>query len=130
MVLRITSSGTSLAFALEAVAALVLCAVKVVISIPESFKTSLVHLEIVSRNNALCGRIRLINNCFTLFLRGFVFWMYSFNVVSGQSFGSGVYSLITRGLHFWPGLLVLCDPVVVIDRKWCSQSYHPGRVGT
>ena len=48
MVLRITSSGTFLAFALEAVAALVLCAVKVVISIPESFKTSLVHLEIVS----------------------------------------------------------------------------------
>ena len=33
------SSGISLAFAFEAVAALVLCALKVVISIPESFKT-------------------------------------------------------------------------------------------
>ena len=107
MVHRITSSGTSLAFALEAVAALVLCAVKVVISIPESFKTSLVHLEIVSQDTALCGCTKLINSCFSLFRRGFVFWMYSFNVDSGQSVGSGVYSLITRGLHFWLGLLVL-----------------------
>ena len=104
MVFRIMSSGKSLAFALETVAALVLCAVKVVISIPESFKTSLVHLEIVSQDTALCGCMKLINNCFALFL--FVLWMYSFNVDSGQSFRSDVYSLITRGLHFWSGLLV------------------------
>ena len=52
MVLRITSRSTSLELAFEAVAALVLCAVKVVISIPgiRSFKTSLVHLEVVSRD--------------------------------------------------------------------------------
>lgn len=106
MAYRIMSSGTSLAFALEAVAALVLCAVKVVISIIEGFKTSLVYLEIVSRDTALCGCMKLINNFFALFLRGFVFWMYSFNMDSGQSFGSSVYSLNTRGLHFWPGLLV------------------------
>ena len=54
MVFRITSSGTSLALAFEAVAALVLCTVKVVISVPESFKTSLVHLEIVFRDTVLC----------------------------------------------------------------------------
>ena len=89
MVLRITLSGTSLAFALEAVAALVLCAVKVVISIPETFKTSLVHLEIVSRDTALCGCTKVINSCFSLFRRGFGFWMYTFNVDSGQSVGSG-----------------------------------------
>ena len=105
MAYRIMSRGISLAFALEAVAALVLCAVKVVISII-GFKTSLVHLEIVSRDTALCGCMKLINNFFALFLRGFVFWMYSFNMDSGQSFGSSVYSLNIRGLHFWPGLLV------------------------
>ena len=107
MVLRITSSGTSLAFALEAVAALVLGAVKVVMSIPESLKTSLVHLQIVSWDTALCGCMQLINSCFSLFCRGFVFWMYSFNVDSGQSVGSLMYFLITRGLHIWPVLLVL-----------------------
>ena len=79
MVLRITSSGTSLALAFEAVAALVLCAVKVVLSIPGSL-TSLVQLEIMSRDTALCGRMKLINNCFSVFLRGFVFWMYCFKV--------------------------------------------------
>ena len=105
MVLRITSSGTSLAFAFEAVAALVLCAVKVLISIPESLKTSLVHLELVSRDTALCGCMKLINGCFSVFLRGFVFRMY-FNVDSGHSLGSGVYSWNTRGSHFLPGLLV------------------------
>ena len=75
-----------------------------VISIPESFKTSLVHLEMVSRDTALSGRTKLRNSCFSPFRRGFVFWMYPFNVDSGQSLC--VYLLITRGLHFWPGLLV------------------------
>ena len=73
MVLKITSSGTSLAVALEAVAALVLCAVKVVMSIPESFEASLVHLEMVSRDTALCGCTKLINSCVSLFRRGFFF---------------------------------------------------------
>ena len=60
----------------------------------ESFKTS------------LCGRMKLISNCFSVFLRGFVFFMYSFNMDSGHSLGSGLYSWITTGLHFWPGLVV------------------------
>ena len=105
MVPMITSSGRSLAFAFEAVAALVLCAVKMVISITESFTTSLVLLEIVSSDFVLRGRMKLINNCFSVFLRGFVLWMYSFNVDSGYGLRSGVFSLITRGFHFWSGLL-------------------------
>ena len=46
MVLRITSHGTSLAFALEAVAALVLFIVKVVISYPTSRRTRRVRLHV------------------------------------------------------------------------------------
>ena len=64
IVFRIMLRGTCLAFAIDVVVALVLCAVKVVISIPESFKTSLVHLEIVSWDAALCGCAKLINSCF------------------------------------------------------------------
>ena len=64
IVFRIMLRGTCLAFAIDVVVALVLCAVKVVISIPESFKTFMVHLEIESWDTALCGCMKLTNKLF------------------------------------------------------------------
>lgn len=77
------SSGIFLVFVLEVVVVLVLCVVKVVILIIEGFKIFLVYFEIVFRDIVLCGCMKLINNFFVLFLRGFVFWMYFFNMDSG-----------------------------------------------
>ena len=66
VVLRIMSSGISLAFALKAVAALVLGVVKTEDEISESFK--------------MCGCTKLINSCFSLFCRGFVPKAYHLSV--------------------------------------------------
>jgi len=88
-VASITSSGTSLSFALDEEAALVLWAVNWLVSIPADLSPDLVHLEIVSLETPLCGCMKLINSFLSVPLRGSVLLRYSFSVRRGQRVLSG-----------------------------------------
>lgn len=88
-VASITSSGTSLSFALDDEAALVLWAVNWLASIPADSSQDLVPLEVVSLETPLCGCMTLINSFLSVPLRGAVFVRYSITVRRGQSVLSG-----------------------------------------
>ena len=85
----ISWTGTSFSFALETDADLVLCAVNTLVSIPQSLRVSLVHLEIVSPDTGLWGLTQLINNFVSLLRKSLVLLMYAFKQDKGQSVLSG-----------------------------------------